>query len=115
MVSGPSKPSYYHNSLNGYNAAELKRYREVFDWHIAKNNINVLNMLNTKYIIAQDENGNAITYTNEDANGNAWFVEEVKRVDSANEEIKVTDRESNKEIIKLTTLIVNPSLLSFHL
>ncbi|MBB1489727.1 hypothetical protein H4O21_24265, partial [Oceanospirillum sp. D5] len=30
LVSGPSKPSYFHNSLNGYNAAELKRYREVF-------------------------------------------------------------------------------------
>ncbi|WP_034045416.1 YfhO family protein [Wocania ichthyoenteri] len=97
LVSGPSKPSYYHNSLNGYNAAELKRYREVFDWYISKNNINVLNMLNTKYIIIiQDDNGNLVPYTNEDANGNAWFVESLEKVDSANEEIKGLDSLDNK-------------------
>ncbi|WP_341214529.1 YfhO family protein [uncultured Wocania sp.] len=96
LVSGPSKPSYYHNSLNGYNAAELKRYREVFDWYISKNNINVLNMLNTKYIIIQDDNGNLVPYTNEDANGNAWFVESLEKVDSANEEMKRLDSLDNK-------------------
>lgn len=96
LVSGPSKPSYYHNSLNGYNAAELKRYREVFDWYISKNNINVLNMLNTKYIIIQDDNGNAVPYTNEEANGNAWFVKSLEKVDFANEEIKLLDSLDNK-------------------
>lgn len=98
LVSGPSKPSYYHNSLNGYNAAELKRYREVFDFYIAKNNINVLNMFNTKYIIAQDENGVVFPYTNEDANGAAWFIETIKPVESANEEIKQLDSLDNKRI-----------------
>lgn len=96
LVSGPSKPSYYHNSLNGYNAAELKRYRELFDFYIAKNNINVLNMLNTKYIIIQDDNGNPVPYTNKDANGNAWFVKELKRVNSANDEILALDSLDNK-------------------
>ena len=96
LVSGPSKPSYYHNSLNGYNAAELKRYREVFDWYISKNNINVLNMLNTKYIIIQDDNGNAVPYTNEETNGNAWFVKSLEKVDYANEEIKLLDSLDNK-------------------
>ncbi|GAA4808110.1 YfhO family protein [Litoribaculum gwangyangense] len=96
LVSGPSKPSYFHNSLNGYNAAELRRYSEVFDWYISKNNINVLNMLNTKYIIAQDEKGNMFPYQNDEANGNAWFVESLKRVDSANEEIKLLDSLDNK-------------------
>ncbi|WP_203258649.1 YfhO family protein [Hyunsoonleella ulvae] len=97
LVSGPSKPSYFHNSLNGYNAAELKRYREVFDWYIAKNNINVMNMLNTKYIIAQDEKGNVFPYLNDEANGNAWFVEEVVKVASANEEIKLLGSLENKK------------------
>ncbi|TNJ46499.1 YfhO family protein [Tamlana fucoidanivorans] len=91
LVSGPSKPSYFHNSLNGYNAAELRRYREVFDFYIVKNNINVLNMLNTKYIVGQDEEGNAIPYMNETANGNAWFVKELDRLNSANDEILVLD------------------------
>lgn len=96
LVSGPSKASYFHNSLNGYNAAELKRYREVFDWYISKNNINVLNMFNTKYIIAQDENGTVFPYTNEDANGAAWFVENLEKVESANEEMKALDSLDNK-------------------
>ena len=87
MVSGPSKPSYFHNSLNGYNAAELRRYREVFDFYMAQNNINVFNMLNTKYIIAQDETGNAFPYVNDQVNGNAWFVTKLEKLDSANTEI----------------------------
>ncbi|MFD0988760.1 YfhO family protein [Mariniflexile jejuense] len=96
LVGGAAKPSYFHNSLNGYNAAELKRYSELFDFYVAKNNINVLNMLNTKYIIAQDKEGNLFPYENDKANGHAWFVKELKRVASANEEIKALDSLDNK-------------------
>ncbi|WNH10208.1 YfhO family protein [Thalassobellus suaedae] len=98
LVSGRSKPSYFHNSLNGYNAVELKRYREVFDWYISRNNINVLNMFNTKYIIAQDKDGSVFTYNNDSNNGAAWFIKELKEVESANEEIKQLDSLDNKNI-----------------
>jgi hypothetical protein len=98
LVSGRSKPSYFHNSLNGYNAAELKKYREVFDFYIARNNMNVLNMLNTKYIIAQDDKEAMFSYHNEEANGNAWFVENLKQVNDANTEIKELDSLNNKTI-----------------
>ncbi|MEZ4792334.1 MAG: YfhO family protein [Gelidibacter sp.] len=87
----PAKAAYYHNSLSGYSAAKLERYDELFDFYIAKNNINVLNMLNTKYIIADDGKGNIFPYENTDANGNAWFVREVKKLSSANDEIKALD------------------------
>lgn len=90
LVGGAAKPSYFHNSLNGYNAAELKRYSEVFDFYVAKNNINVLNMFNTKYIIFENE-GDIIPYENDKANGHAWFVKELKGVATANEEIKALD------------------------
>jgi len=96
MVSGRSKPSYFHNSLNGYNAAELKRYRELFDFYIAKNNVNVLNMLNTKYIVIKDEKQGIFPYTNPEANGNAWFIKHLKRLGSANSEIKALDTLQNK-------------------
>jgi hypothetical protein len=96
LVGGAAKPSYFHNSLNGYNAAELKRYSDLFDFYVSKNNINVLNMLNTKYLIAQDEKENPFPYTNEDANGHAWFVRTLEKVDSANEEIKALDSLDNK-------------------
>ena len=98
LVSGPSKPSYFHNSLNGYNAAELKRYREVFDFYISQNNMNVLSMFNTKYIIAQDDKGGVFSYKNDEANGNAWFVRSLQKVASANEEIKQLDSLPNKDV-----------------
>ena len=96
LVGGAAKPSYFHNSLNGYHAAELKRYSDLFDFYISKNNINVLNMLNTKYLIAQDDKGNVFHYTNNDANGNAWFIKELDHVDSANTEIIALDSLDNK-------------------
>ncbi len=90
-----TKASYFHNSLNGYNAAELKRYREVFDFYVAKKNINVLNMLNTKYIIVDSEKEVA-PLINDEANGNAWFIEKLEKVDSANDEILALDNLDTK-------------------
>ena len=86
----PAKASFYHNSLTGYHAAKLKHMDDLLNFHVYKNNINVLNMLNTKYIIAEDKDG-VFNYVNPDANGNAWFVSNIKTVDSANEEIQILD------------------------
>ncbi len=94
-IQNRTKASYFHNSLNGYNAAELKRYREVFDFYVAKNNINVLNMLNTKYIIVDSEKEVA-PLINDEANGNAWFIEKLEKVDSANDEILALDNLDTK-------------------
>ncbi|MEH6536062.1 MAG: YfhO family protein [Psychroserpens sp.] len=86
----PARAAYFHNSLGGYHAAKLKRFDELYDFHIAGNNMNVLNMLNTKYIIAEEQ-GQVFPYVNEDANGNAWFVSELEKMESANAEIKALD------------------------
>ena len=96
LVGGAAKPSYFHNSLNGYNAAELKRYSELFDFYVAQNNLKILNMLNAKYLIAQDSLGTVFPYTNDEANGNAWFVKELKKVNSANEEMLALGNLDNK-------------------
>ncbi|WP_299229255.1 YfhO family protein [uncultured Psychroserpens sp.] len=92
----PAKASYFHNSLSGYHAAKLKRFDELFDFHIARNNMNVLNMLNTKYIIAEDQQGQVFSYLNEDTNGNAWFVSKLRVVDSADEAITALDSLNTK-------------------
>lgn len=86
----PAKAAYFHNSLSGYHAAKLKRFDELYDFHISRNNMNVLNMLNTKYIIAEEQ-GQVFPYVNEDANGNAWFISELEKTDSANSEIRALD------------------------
>ena len=103
VTSGAARASYFHNSLNGYHAAKLGRYNEVFDFYISKNNINVLNMLNTKYIIAQDEKGAYFPYENTDANGNAWFVNRVKTVESANQEILQLDSLDTRHVAVTTS------------
>src|SRR5690606_12449445 len=79
-----------------YHAAKLKRYNELFDFYISQNNINVLNMLNTKYIIVPDEQEGKAVYPNEDANGNAWFVKQVAAVASPDEEIMALKDLDNK-------------------
>jgi hypothetical protein len=91
LTTGNTKPSYFHNSLNGYHAAKMKRYDDVFNFYIVQNHLGVLNMLNTKYIIAQNEEGEVFPYENTDANGNAWFVSELEQKSSANEEIMALD------------------------
>ena len=62
-------------------------------------------MLNTKYIIADDDKGNIFPYENEDTNGNAWFVSEVKQVGSANEELTGLESLDNKNIAITTQSI----------
>lgn len=79
--------SYFHKSLGGYHGAKLRRYQEIIDHHIAKNNINVLNMLNTKYFIVPGQDRQPQIQINFEALGNAWFVKEYKVVDNADQEI----------------------------
>lgn len=84
-----AKASYFHKSIGGYSAVRPKRIQELFDYQITKNNIGVLNMLNVKYIIQRDEKtGEEVPVLNPRANGNAWFVSQVKKVNSADEEMK---------------------------
>ncbi|MDF2452672.1 MAG: hypothetical protein K0S26_2176, partial [Bacteroidota bacterium] len=101
--------SYYHKSIGGYHGAKLKKYQEIIDFHLDKEinafydglnsavqndslmrvhmaKLGVLNMLNTKYVIvpAKDQ---VFAIPNPQANGNAWFVKNIKTVANADSEI----------------------------
>lgn len=91
-----ARTSYFHKSLSGYSAVRPRRIEQLFDYQIAKNNLNVLNMLNTKYVIQVDEKGQEYPVVNPDANGNAWFVKSVKFVDSPDAEMKALDKLDTK-------------------
>jgi hypothetical protein len=101
--------SYWHKSVGGYHAAKLRRYQELIDAHISPEihdlfsevqqaggdmeSVNgqvfpVLNMLNTRYFIFPLQGGQTVSLPNPYALGNAWFVDEVKWVDNANEELE---------------------------
>ncbi|MBT8253203.1 MAG: hypothetical protein KJN68_04465, partial [Bacteroidia bacterium] len=96
LTSNTTKTSYFHNSINGYHAAKMRRFDELFDFHITKNNMEVLHMLNTKYIIGNDEKRQVVVYDNPEANGNGWFISNLKWVDTADEEIKALDSINTK-------------------
>ena len=102
--------SYWHKNIGGYHAAKLRRYQELIDRHISPemqaayreiaaaggamdsvdaSKFRVLNMLNAKYFIfPAGEQGETVPVLNPYANGNAWFVRDVRYVDNANEEIE---------------------------
>ena len=84
-----SVPSYFHKSLGGYHAAKLKRYQEVLDKQFnGAINEDVLDMLNTKYLITADQNGQKEMMKNRStAAGHAWFVQKVEYVKNADEEM----------------------------
>lgn len=83
--------SYFHKSIGGYHGAKLRRYQEIIDHHLVKNNMAVLNMLNTKYFIVPGADRKPELQINFDALGNAWFVEDIRQVDNADEEINALD------------------------
>ena len=91
-----ARTSYFHKSIGGYHAAKPGRIQDLFNFHIAENNLEVLNMLNAKYFIVAGEEG-IVAQENPDANGNAWFVENVMLVDSANEEIMALEEINTKK------------------
>lgn len=100
------RTSYFHKSIGGYHAAKMGRYSDLIEYQIAKNNTEVLNMLNTKYFIFPAEGGKEQVQINPEANGNAWFVDEVVLVDSADEEIKALDslKTKSKAVFDFTKL-----------
>lgn len=99
--------SYFHKSIGGYHGAKLRRYQDIINHYLGGNSVgndgfwNVLNMLNTKYLIYPQGN-KPVANINPDAFGNAWIVSDIKWVTTPNEEIAAIENTDVK-----TTAIVN--------
>ncbi|MBW8359794.1 MAG: hypothetical protein K0M63_08365 [Weeksellaceae bacterium] len=88
---GETNTSYFKASVGGYHAVKLRRYDDLIGEYFSKMDTvripRILNMLNTKYMIFGDaQNPEAVP--NPQANGNAWFVSDLKFVATPNQEIK---------------------------
>lgn len=100
--------SYYHKSIGGYHAAKLRRYQELIERYISPQmqnvfkavadtkgilaetdgrDFDVLNMLNTKYVIMPVGGGMTYPVANPHAFGSGWFVDDVMLVGNADEEL----------------------------
>ena len=84
---GDAMPSYFHKTVGGYHAAKLTRYNDLINRQLAQNNQRVVDMLNTKYIITDDNN----YQLNPGALGNAWFVDSIAWVKGADQEMAALD------------------------
>jgi hypothetical protein len=84
---GDALVSYHHKSVGGYSPVKLARYQDLIDRQISQNNQQVLNMLNTKYIIYRDNQGQPGFMRNPDALGNAWFVDSLVWAQNPDEEM----------------------------
>lgn len=105
-IFNSSAPSYFHKNVGGYSAVKLRRYQELIEVHLSKEIRNftyslktistfseaeeifkqtpVLNMLNTKYVIYSPD---TMPIANPYKLGNAWLVDNVNLVSSADEEM----------------------------
>jgi hypothetical protein len=69
--------SYFHNSVGGYNPAKLAIYQDLITYQLSdKLNINVLNMLNTKYVITKGQQGEVVQQ-NPGNLGACWFTKQI--------------------------------------
>ncbi|WP_163381705.1 YfhO family protein [Cyclobacterium sp. SYSU L10401] len=96
-----ARTSYRFNSIGGYHGAKMSRYQDLIERILDPEisafvekaqegnfdyaGIPVLNMLNTRYIMAG--RGENAVFRNPEANGAAWFPEEIIPVSNNEEEI----------------------------
>jgi hypothetical protein len=101
--------SYHHRSIGGYHAAKLSIYQDLIENQLAKQplNMQVLNMLDTKYIITTDSTGNPYPAVNQDALGAAWMVNNIVWAKDARAEMLALDTFNAK-----TTAVVQESYKS---
>lgn len=120
-----SRTSYFHNTIGGYHPAKLRRYQDIIDFYLGNQgyryksseqpptsnplqqalpsvNWNVLNMLNTRYLMASTQQGQITAFRNPDAPGPAWFVSDIQWVENADQEILALN-----DFNPATTAVVN--------
>jgi hypothetical protein len=113
--------AYFHKTLGGYHAAKLKRYQQLVDFYLSDQlqavagsfrggrnqvdsvlkNVQVINMLNTRYVIFNpasppiDNSANAF--------GNAWFVDSLAWVENSDDEMLALDKFDLKNVAVVHT------------
>ncbi|WP_434978778.1 YfhO family protein [Daejeonia sp. YH14] len=106
QVLGPfseTNTSYFKSSVGGYHAVKLRRYDDLInEYFYSSDSIRqkevpeILNMLNTKYIIGGSAEDPQVQI-NPLSNGNAWFVSDIHYARTPNEEIDLIGKTVTKK------------------
>lgn len=115
--------SYFHRSVGGYHGAKLARYQDLIDHYLNRADDNVLDMLNTRYVIIAGESGAPEARLRETAYGAAWWVESVYYAPTAQSEIELlgqidlrtTAVVAGKDSDRITTPTADTSLNTIEL
>lgn len=91
-LTSESRTSFFYKSLGGYHGAKLRRIQDIFDFSSELDMPKIINMMNVKYMVQyKNDNNNEIVgmnYSpNPDALGNAWIVNKIKWVNTADDEL----------------------------
>lgn len=125
-LSGESRTSYFYKSLGGYHGAKLRRIQDILDFaffhpgvgqfltqsgvpFVELDQDQILNMMNVKYLVNYSYNDNnkidgVSPQPNPNALGAAWIVDEVKFVESADDEIKAMSKGSGFDAANVAIL-----------
>jgi hypothetical protein len=94
-----ARASYFHNSIGGYSPAKLGLYQDLIEHQLIKGNMEVYNMLNTRYFIMQNPaDGQPMVQMNPNAYGPVWLVKQVQFVADGNTEIQALDSTNLREV-----------------
>lgn len=100
LAGSTSRTSYLHNSVGGYHPAKLALYNDLIFEQLVKGNMQVFNMLNTKYfIVANPADRQPVAQQNPEALGPAWFVSAAKYVNNGNEEMRALDNFTPRDTV----------------
>ena len=145
-IFNDNRTSYWHKSIGGYHAAKLRRYQDLIEHHLSPeidrlfqellnkqgdfsqidgSQYPALNMLNTLYCILPVDAQRTAPLKNPYACGNAWFVDSVRYVSNANEEIAAISAVAIQKVaivgadfqeqLPPTSTLLRDSLASVHL
>lgn len=105
-VTGETNTSYFRPSIGGYHAVRLRRYDDLMNAYITQPDSSktpkILNLLNTKYMIFGKPSEPQVV-PNPNANGNAWFVSDLKFAANPNEELALVGEVDNKKTAVINT------------
>lgn len=93
-----SVASYHFNDIGGYSPVKLALYQDIITRQLSRGNMNVFNMLNTKYFIVQNQaTGQPDAQQNPNALGNVWFVKGFSLAKNADDEMRILDNLNTRD------------------